>query len=330
MRPSEVLHIVDGLPSEYGVIRDRCLGVDPERFVLIFQDDPANWSVRWAIGKTLHHFQWVKVVGQDGTCGPIDTSITHTIPHGEVRENVALYFLQKLCIHPAEYANTLRGKTEIRLIGIEDQELYNQAYELTTDQPKFLKHQVKRAHAIARNLLNEMEIEGKTFSAASCVGDIPDLLSEELERRGISYVVIHPRMTHPSDHKMYRDRLMGKTPSYEELINERVNLEPPPEGENFPDKEMERQKEKARANLINLIGSGKILTKLKPLIPDGVYENIKSIVNSTSYGSKAKAVLVRAELMALLEKQKRQSTTSSFIVGKAWNEIGKILMGESD
>lgn len=311
MRPSEVLHIVDGLPSDYGVIRDQYLGEDPERFVLIFQDDPANWSVRWAIGKTLHHFQWVKVVGQDGSSGPIDTSLTHTIPDGEIRQEVVLYFLKKLCIHPAEYANTLRGKTEIRLIGIEDQDIYNQAYKLSRNQSSFLKHQVKRANAIVRNLLKEMEIEGESFSAVTCCGDMPDLVSEELEKRGISYVIIRPNMSHPSDHKMYRDRLNGKKPSDEEILNEEVSIEAPPKNKEFADKKMEEMKEKARANLINLINSGNILPKIKPLVSSSTYKRLVKIVNSAAYGTKTKAVLVKSELMSLLEGQKKHQITAS-------------------
>lgn len=218
MKPSDALDIVEALPPKYGVVRDRHRGDEAKRFVLIFQDDPENWSVRWSIGKALYHFKWVKVVGQDGAWEPIDTSLPYAIPaipDESIKQDVALYFLKRFLIHPAEYANILRGEKKILLLGIENQDLYNRAQKLYKSQPSFLRHQVERAHAIVKNLLKEMKKRGEVFSVVICCGDLPALVSEELERQGISYAVIRPKMSHPSDRKIYKDLLRGKLPSQE-------------------------------------------------------------------------------------------------------------------
>jgi len=313
MKPSDALDIIEALPSKYGVVRDQYCGEDAKRFVLIFQDDPENWSVRWAIGKTLDHFKWVKVVGQDGAWEPIDTSLVYSIPDERIKQDVALYFLKGLLISPAEYANILRGEKIILLLGIENRDLYNRAQKFYRSQPSFLRHQVERAHAIVKNLLKEMEKRGEVFSAVICSGDLPDLVSEELERRGISYAVIRPKMSHPSDRKIYKDVLRGKLPSDEEILSDTgVSAEAPPEVEEFPDKKKEEMKEKARVGLIRLIKSGNILPKLEPLLPSLRYESIARIVNSTDYGPKTKAVLVKADLRSLLEMQKTQLSIAIF------------------
>jgi hypothetical protein len=306
MKPSEALYILDALRPESGVVRDRYLGKDPERFVLIFQGMPENWSVGWSIGQTLYHFRWVKIVGQDGSWGAVDTSLPYAIPDEKIRQDVALYFLSKLLLHPAEYANVLRGKTEILLFGVENQNLYNEAQQLYRIQPSFLQHQVKRAHAIAENLLREMERHGEVFSALICCGDLPDLVSEELERRGVSYAIIRPKISYPSDKKLYQGRLTGKLkrPSLKEVVEEKpVGIEVPPEPGEFPDKKAEEAKEKTRLSLISLITSGDILPKLQPLLSSAGYEGIEHIVNSPDYGPKTKAVLVKAKVLSLLEGQ---------------------------
>jgi hypothetical protein len=321
MKPSEVLDILEAFPKEYGVVRDRYEGKDEKKFVLIFQDDPENWSVRWSIGKALHHLRWVKVVCRDGAWELIDTTLAYTIPDESIRRETALYFLRRLLIHPAEYANILRGDLYIDLCGVEEQDLYKRAQKLykPSTMPGYLRLQVERAHSIVKNLLERMERLGEAFSVVTCCGDLPDLISEEFERLGISYAVIRPKMTHPSDRRRYKDLLSGKIPSYEEILEYKENGDEVPPEEEFRDKKMEEMKEQARIRLIEVIKSGDLLPRLERMIPPAGYKKVAHILSSTDYGPKTKAVLVKAELHSFIDQLQAKLTRR--------REIGLGLVG---
>lgn len=335
MSPSEFLNSLGGFPKRYGRVRDKHFGQDPKRIVIIFQDNPENWSVRRSIGEALLHFKWIKIFGQDGDTGQLDTSLLYAIPDHEMRKEAALYFLTKLMVSPAEYANALRGEKTafIKLIGVEDEELYEESIRLHQFQPAFLKQQLVRSTAIVENLLGEMERSGEAYAALSCCGDLPDLVSEELEKREITYAIIQPRMTRPSDQNLYKKALQsmrnGKmeefSPSYQEVYEDGFKgLELPPEQDYFPDKKMDEMKEKARRRLIQWIETESLLPKLESALPQSMYGNVKRIIGRSDLGPKTKAVLVKAELFSSLMTTELRTAMLKYKINDSLHLVGVI------
>jgi hypothetical protein len=225
-KPSQILHeqLVGVLKNKLeekglGALRDWYLGKDAKFFILIFQDNPENWSVRWSIAQTLDYFKNVNLVCQVGASEKLDSQMdfVRAIPDEDIRDKTAFYFLRKLMVHPAEYANLRRGKIPIQLYGVEDKDLYNEALKIFRTQSLFLPHQIKRAQAITQNMLELMTKFAQSLCALLCDGDLPDLVSEELEKKGLSFAVIRPKMTYPSDKKLYSQLLFGRG---EEALNQ--------------------------------------------------------------------------------------------------------------
>jgi hypothetical protein len=300
----DFLQSIDLLPSKFGTIREKYLAQDAKHFVLIFQDIPENWSVRWSIGEALYFFRDVNLFCRDGAWGTIDTSLPYTIPKDNIRRETTIYFLWKLLIAPAEYAHILRGGQDrtIVLFGVEDKGLYRRATKTLSNQSKFLKLQIDRARAIVKNLLKKMAALKRPISILTCCGDLPDLVSEELERVGVSYAVITPKMHYPSDKELYAKRMAGQIPSYEDIFEDMDKLpEIPTRDTDFQDKKQEEMKEQARIQLNELIKSGELLSKFKNVLTYFQNKKLKKILSSSEYGPKSKAVLINSELYSAMK-----------------------------
>ena len=302
----EFLQSIEDLPERFGTIRDKHLAGDASKFVLIFQDIPENWSVRWSIGETLYYFRDVNLFCQDGAWGPIDTSLPYTIPKEIIQRKTVIYFLWKLLISPAEYAHILRGGQDrtIILYGVEDKKLYMKAARVLTNQSKFLPLQVDRARAIVINLLKKMEEIGRPISVLTCGGDLPDLVYEELARSGVSCAIIKPKMYYPSDRELYSKRMSGIIPGYDEIVADMEEIpEIPTADTDFPDKRLEEMKEKFRISFIDLIKTDALLPMFKGKVSFLKYRKMKKILRSGNYGPRAKFVLVKTVIYSALGQQ---------------------------
>jgi len=291
---------------ELGALRECHMAQGANECVLIFQDNPENWSVRWSIAQALEFLRNVRVVCQVGAFTKLDEQMDfmRALPDEAIRDSTALYFLRKLMIHPAEYANLRRGEKPIQLYGVENEELYKEAVELFKTQSRFLPHQIKRAQAITKNVLELMTTLRESLCVLLCDGDLPDLISEELEKTGRSFAVIRPKMTYPSDVEYYHKILHGGKeayPSYEEIINEAADLPPLPPDDDFPDKRNDDKKEKFRARLVRLIESETFLSEYGDLLPLTSRIRVRKILDSKKEGPKAKAVRVKAVLLHLIQ-----------------------------
>lgn len=302
-----------------GVLRDYHLDVKDVRFVLIFQDNPENWSVRWSIAQILDFFKEINLACQVGTSERIDNidgmHLLKTIPDDSLRDEVARYFFRKLVIHPAEYANLHRSKYPCELYGVEDPQLYEEALHLFTKQSKFLPHQIVRAKVIVKNMLELMKDKRQDAVTLICDGDLPDLVSEELESLRISYAVVRPVMTYPSDKGLYQVLLAGKIPKeldMKHILTDYEQLPPPPKGE-FPDKKFDNMKEAARAKLIGLIESGELLPILSRALSKEEIQPYERIIKSTEYGPKSKAVRIKAELLSWVGSHKFRILSAKYI-----------------
>ncbi|MCU7936971.1 MAG: hypothetical protein KZQ99_19205 [Candidatus Thiodiazotropha sp. (ex Dulcina madagascariensis)] len=303
-----------------GVLRDYHLYKNDIRFVLIFQDNPENWSVRWSIAQILKYFKTIDIACQIGTNGRIDNldgmHLLQTIPDDEIRDEVARYFFRKLVIQPAEYANLHRGaKNPFELYGVEDPKLYEQALSLFGNQPKFLPHQIVRAKAIVKNMLNLITEKKQSTVILICDGDIPDLVCDELDDLRISYAVVRPEMTYPSDKGLYRTLLSGKVPQQldmNRILSDYEQLPPLPKG-SFPDKELDNVKEAARAKLVGLIKSGELLLMLIKALPEDEIQPFEHIIKSSEYSLRSKAVLIKGEFLSWIGSHKFRIFAATYI-----------------
>ena len=153
--------IVDELDNnlkshKYGSIQESFIDEDSKKFILIFRDNPENWSVEWSIAKTLGFVRDIDLVFQIGCNGYIENSdgliLLNTIPDKDIRKETAFYFVRKYLLHPAEYANAIYDGRMIQLCGVECMKLYANALKLFRRQSKFLPHQIVRAKAIVDNI----------------------------------------------------------------------------------------------------------------------------------------------------------------------------------
>lgn len=115
-----------------------------------------------------------------------------------------------------------------------------------------------------------------------------------------------------------------KVVSYTDIMKESDELPPPPA--EFPDKTMDERKDKARAELIRLIKSKQLLPKLGSLLPQGTHEKVERILCSDEHGPKSKAVLVKAELLSLLDSQKSRLSAAilKYKINKFFRSLGTI------
>jgi hypothetical protein len=294
--------------NNLGSLQESFIEDNSNKLILIFRDNPENWSVRWSIAKILCDIKNFDLVFQLGHNGFLQDSgglvLLKTIPDKDIKEKTAIYFLRKYALHPAEYANALNdGDINIQLCGAECMKLYKKAQKLFRKQSKFIPHQIERAKAIVDNMFYHIEDQKKSMAALICDADIPDLVSEELLKKGgAAYAIIRPQMTYPSGKSLYLMMLQDKGKKIlndESILNDPDELPPPPV--NFKDKEIDDMKEKMRITLTSLIESNKLLTKLGHSLEVVFYNKIGRIIRSTE-GIKTKVVLIKAVFMEMVEQ----------------------------
>ena len=120
---SNTQFMVDALsmfPEEYGLVDEIYPTSDPQdRFIVVFEDDPRNWSSRLSIAKGLNHLvNVIPLVGTDGATDYVHTEALSTYPLESVKEKTALFLLKELKITGAEYCNVL-SKKHFFLCGVE-------------------------------------------------------------------------------------------------------------------------------------------------------------------------------------------------------------------
>ena len=196
-------------------------------FILLFEDDPRNWSGRLSIEKGIHWFlrkRIIDIVGIEGAFpGYVNTTKMTSFPVPEVKGDVALYFLKDLKINAGEYCHAIFEKpyyTSFYLCGVDDPNLYNKSLELFRSQnmPAFASLHKMRAVRMLDNLLYRMEELDRQRAALICSGKLPDFICEEMEKQDISYARIRPRISEPSDFVKYGKLIRGELSPLEKLL----------------------------------------------------------------------------------------------------------------
>lgn len=248
-----IVAILEVFPKDWGTITEIHQTDDP-RFVLVFEDRPWNWGVRWAIAQGLSLFvrrRTLQLVCQDGAWGYIDTSALRLVPIQEDREKIALTSLQNLKLSPSEYCSVINPDKPFLLCGVEDKVLYERALKLwksmrlESDRStglfraknqrrmnKFCELEYDRAIAIVNNLLQRMDTHELTVTGLTCCGNLPVLVCDILEFRNVSYAKIIPKETGVEDRDGYVHLSQGGQFILEELLSKvPSNLEWPTDGD---------------------------------------------------------------------------------------------------
>ncbi len=202
------------------------------KFILLFEDDPQNWSARLSIEKSIHWFlrkNLIQLVGVEGaTLGYINTTKLTSFPVAEVKEDVALYFLKELKINAGEYCHTIYEKpyyASFYLCGVDDKNLYKKSLDLFLSQkmPEFINLQNMRATRMLDNILHYMEELNRNRAALICSGYLPDILCKEMEKQDISYAIIKPVISEPSDFVKYGKHIRGELSPLEKILHDNLN-----------------------------------------------------------------------------------------------------------
>ncbi len=161
------------VPSYLGKIR--ALKKGKNKLVIHIQDFHCHDQIQETIAqliKYLHYSYGVNLVAIEGARGPLDISKLSTFPLEEIKQQVGHYFIRQGKLSGAELAVALDPKG-LRLVGIEDEVLYQQSY------------------ALVQNFYSR-EVEGVLLDLRQAFEDLkPAIYSPELRKWDSLKVALH-------------------------------------------------------------------------------------------------------------------------------------------
>ncbi len=126
------------MPACNGRIKMEYLPVD-DHLLVIIEDNVLNSDIRVNTGRFIHKLidnNFFKLITVQGAAGVVDVGWFRAFPDAEIRKEVAMYFMKKLEVAPAEYACIVgeRG-ADVELLGLEDKDLYLRAHQARSRGP---------------------------------------------------------------------------------------------------------------------------------------------------------------------------------------------------
>jgi hypothetical protein len=130
---SQLNDLANYLPSNIGKITSTYKGISPYKIILI-QDLHCDSNAQEKIYKIIGRIQSVykdncKVAGIEGSFGNVDNSILTSIPNEIAKEKILKYFMDLGYISGADKYQILNPKTNLKLQGIENKEMYLENFE---------------------------------------------------------------------------------------------------------------------------------------------------------------------------------------------------------
>ena len=191
-----LIPLLRGFPAEKGTVRtleER----DSDHFIMLVEDNPSHGETGFRVYALLLpfiHSRIIRTVGIDGWFGKVETAWFLAFPHAETRQEVGEYYVKRIKLRGAELAN-IATERAFELWGADDKALYQQALRLwVTDQlGDFLLIERRRAVVMLDNLLRRMKERDQKAAGLTLRGNLPDYVSDEMDRRGMSYARIRPR-----------------------------------------------------------------------------------------------------------------------------------------
>lgn len=124
--------IVD-IPKAYGRITRSFQGQD--KLVICIQDLHCHYEVQKNIAAIIEHLAdhyQLQLVGEEGASGHVDLDIVQSFPISSIRAEISDHLVKQGKLTGAEYASIV-SQSNMTLVGIESQPLYDQSLSIVTD-----------------------------------------------------------------------------------------------------------------------------------------------------------------------------------------------------
>ncbi len=182
-------------PAKYGAVH-KIWRADDSRFVLLFEDNPANGDIGIRIHSALSTILSTRItslVGIDGAFGPVDTRWFRAFPGEDIRKETGEYFVKNLGLRGAEFCHIVFDEP-FELWGVDDRELYVEALHVWRSNrvDEFIQLQKKRAYAILGNFIRRMCETESHVGALTICGNLAGFVATEAGAKGYSYAIIRP------------------------------------------------------------------------------------------------------------------------------------------
>ena len=151
------------VPSEFGTVRRVFLVGEgdkiPEPFVVFIHDVHAEPQTQRNIGKIIayyHEHLGIETMLLEGATGEADLSSIRALPYAEIKEELAGQLLDRAKLTGAEFEAIVSPK-EYRLIGLEEQEIYERHGKAFIENSKFRKQNENIIHDYVKRIAREKE-----------------------------------------------------------------------------------------------------------------------------------------------------------------------------